>query len=166
MDGILVDHPGQESLQTPCFVPFKVCFPQGFLTDRTATFSAEEIFSHIAFSEPECGDCIISALVTASGERGLDAFLPRSDQVLQPEIRQRQRWERSEPMLPLVDRWQLGNFSVYNVVRPDQDQWDGAEREVDGSVNLRQWSIKLLSRYAYVVGEFMAVFRICYTGSS
>jgi 3-O-alpha-D-mannopyranosyl-alpha-D-mannopyranose xylosylphosphotransferase len=153
MDGIMADLPGQESSETSCAIFLETCFPPTFFTDQSMSYSAEEMFTHLAFAQPQCGDCLIKALVTASGERGLDAVLPRSDQAISPEIRQQRRWERSEPMLPLVDHWQLGNFSVYNVVRPDQDQWTGTTPSSDGSVNLRAWSIKLLSRYAYVMGK-------------
>ncbi|KAG8982895.1 hypothetical protein FRB90_006471 [Tulasnella sp. 427] len=38
--------------------------------------TASEVFKNVAFRNPQCGDCIISALVTQSGETGLSAFLP------------------------------------------------------------------------------------------
>jgi len=147
------DSPGHEDEDQFCLFSLKTCLPVGFFTNDSVSYSAEDMFIHMAFVEPECGDCMIKALITASGVRGLDAILPHPEQTAVPEERQRKRWERSEPMLPLVDRWQLGNFSLYSVIRPNQDQWEGTDRSVDGSINLRQWSIKLLSRYAYVLGE-------------
>lgn len=152
MDGLLSDRPGREHRERQCTFSVRQCLPADFFTDRPLV--AEDMFTHIAFAEPQCGDCLVKALVTASGARGLEAVLPRRDQTVIPENRGRARWERSEPMLPLTDSWEAGNFSVYSLVRSGQDQWAGTATSTDGSVNLRQWSIKLLSRYAYVLGEF------------
>ena len=151
MDGLLSDRPGREHREQKCVFSVRECLPADFYTD--ASLIAEDMFTHIAFAEPQCGDCLVKALITASGERGLEAILPRHHQTVMPERRGRARWERSEPMLPLTDSWEAGNFSIYSMVRPGQDQWPGAKPSKDGSVNLRQWSIKLLSRYAYVLGE-------------
>jgi len=155
MDGLLSDRPGREHRENTCIFSVRECLPADFYTD--VPLDAADMFTHIAFAEPQCGDCLVKALVTASGERGLSAVLPHHDQAIVPERRNRTRWERSEPILPLTDTWEAGNFSVYSLVRSGQDRWAGTKPSTDGSVNLRQWSIKLLSRYAYVLGESVSV---------
>lgn len=111
------------------------------------------MFTHLAFERPECGDCLITALVKASGERGLAAFLPEEDQVFQPEQEEEKgTWRSSEPILPLTSSWKDGNFSLKANVKAGQDIWDGFEAREDGGVNLRAWCIKLLSRYNYIYG--------------
>ena len=64
-------------------------------------------------------------------------------------------WERDEPILPMTGHWEDADFSVANVVRPGQDVWAGDEGRGNGTVSLRDWSIKLLSRYAYTVGKWI-----------
>ena len=53
----------------------------------------------------------------------------------------------------MTSHWESTDFSVSNVVHLGQDVWKGKEYREDGGVSLRDWSIKLLSRYAYVIGE-------------
>ena len=115
------------------------------------------MFRHLTFGEPDCGDCLISALVTMSGERGLEAFFPDTDMIYHPPTpppnAEPVMWQREEPMLPLTRTWQEADFSIANVVKVGQDHWTGLKVREDGGVNMRQWCMKLLSRYAYVFGE-------------
>lgn len=66
-------------------------------------------------------------------------------------------WKRSEPILPLTATWGEADFSLQSVVSRGQDSWAGSEARGDGGVDLRDWSIKLLSRYAYVFGQSVSV---------
>lgn len=136
-----------------CMFDLAECLPAEFFSDPSRPIDAEYMFTHLAFAQPQCGDCMIKALITASGERGLSAVLPLAHQTILPEERKHRRWERTEPILPLTDTWQFANFSAHSIIRPLQDQWRGTHQESDGRVSLRQWCIKLLSRYAYVVGN-------------
>ena len=136
-----------------CHLSLSECFPADFFTQPDTVYDASEMFAHIAFEKPQCGDCLITALVSKSGPRGLSAFLPDAKQVFYPENRSPRRWERSEPMLPLTSSWQNVDFSLGAIVRPGQDVWNGSEAQSDGGISLRSYAIKLLSRYAYVIGE-------------
>lgn len=131
---------------------FDECLPAHFFSDPSHPIDAEYMFTHLAFAQPQCGDCMIKALISASGDRGLSAVLPHAEQTILPEERRHRRWERTEPILPLTDHWQYANFSAHSIIRPLQDQWRGTHQEPNGRVSLRQWCIKLLSRYAYVLG--------------
>jgi 3-O-alpha-D-mannopyranosyl-alpha-D-mannopyranose xylosylphosphotransferase len=152
MDGHLPPRPDIDIISTSCSISLSKCFAPDFLSSSTP-YPAQEIFRNIAFVHPECGDCLIDALVTASGTRGLSAFLPSETDVYYPEQRDPAEWERSEPMLPLTSTWEGVDFSLNMVVRPGQDTWDGIQPAEDGAVRLREWCIKLLSRYAYTFGE-------------
>ncbi|KAG8977129.1 hypothetical protein FRB90_008897, partial [Tulasnella sp. 427] len=57
-----------------CTLRLAECFttPEG---EAKGKRTASEVFKNVAFRNPQCGDCIISALVTQSGETGLSAFL-------------------------------------------------------------------------------------------
>ncbi|EIW71167.1 hypothetical protein TREMEDRAFT_67606 [Tremella mesenterica DSM 1558] len=136
-DGHLPHDPDKPSKS--CHLSLFTCFPSDWLTN-TDSLPATEIFTHLAFVEPGCGDCMIDALIAASGETGLEAFLPSPKSQFSPS---------EDPMLPLTTSWEKTDFSLKNVVRQGQDVWTG-ERKVKGKVSLRRWSIKLLSRYSYV----------------
>lgn len=128
----------------------------------TTPYSAESIFKSLTFSKPQCGDCLIDALINASGDRGIHAFLPRRDAVYFPlgtgsddeeaQGGKNLMWQREEPILPLSGSWEDGQFGLKHVVRLGQDLWVGSEIQEDGGVRLRDWCIKLLSRYAYTYG--------------
>lgn len=86
------------------------------------------------------------ALVTASGPSGLSAFMPnRHSAFVNRAPSQR---VHLTPLLPITDTWQAANFSLASVM---------SESENPGSVNLRQYTVKLLARYLYVSGEFLRV---------
>ena len=140
-----------------CWIQIDQCLPPNFF-DESSAYRAQDVFVDLAFRKPNCGDCFIDALVRDSGARGLSAFLPPDDAVFFPLAeRTRDMWEREEPILPLVSKWDEGDFSIEANVKPGQDAWPGVtptiEEQESGSVNLRRWAIKLLSRYTYVFGN-------------
>lgn len=137
--------------QRICRMEVRRCFPDGFFDDDEE-YSAVEVFKKLAFlGDGRCGDCMAEALITKSGERGLSAFLPSVDAVYFPPANQKPpQWARDEPMLPLTPTWQEADFSMAANVRSGQDAWEGWEPRPDGGVNLRAWTVKLLSRYAFV----------------
>ena len=150
MDGHI--EPPRHSTYQPksCKIDIDRCFGSSF-ADTSAPISANDLFKRLTFEHADCGDCLIKALISASGLRGLEAFLPGSSKVVvQPMEPER---FSLEPLLPLTSDWRSTDFSIRNVVRNGQDSWPGQTTASDGSVNLRRWCIKLLTRYAYVIGK-------------
>jgi 3-O-alpha-D-mannopyranosyl-alpha-D-mannopyranose xylosylphosphotransferase len=82
------------------------------------------------------------ALVTASGPAGLSAFMPAPHAKF--NNRAGPKRVHMTPVLPVTDTWQAADFSLTSVI---------GESEAPGSVNLRQYTVKLLARYLYVSGE-------------
>jgi 3-O-alpha-D-mannopyranosyl-alpha-D-mannopyranose xylosylphosphotransferase len=82
------------------------------------------------------------ALVTASGPTGLSAFMPAPHAKL--INRAGSKRVHMTPVLPVTDTWQAADFSLASVI---------GETEAPGSVNLRQYTVRLLARYLYVSGE-------------
>lgn len=149
--------------ETECKFIINECLPAGFFDNEEVTYAATDIFKRLAFRHPACGDCLISALVNRSGPRGLGAFLPSPNvQYVPPASRERHMWDRPEPMLPLVEKWEDGEFGINDVVRLGQDKWHGGETAAD-SVNLRNWCVKLLSRYSYVYSSTPSRFAMART---
>lgn len=137
-------------LAQKCTFNVAECLPLDFL-NSTLTYSATEIFTHMTFDYPACGDCLIDALMNKS-PRGLAQFLPSPNATFTPPERQPQQWDRDEPMLPLTPTWEEADFSLSANVRQGQDDTSNT------SVNLLKWTVKLLSRYAYVYAKTEARF--------
>ena len=88
---------------------------------------------------PDVVRLVIQALVKASGSLGLEAFLPSHDRVIPGK--QVAPEDEEVPHLPLNDNWQDADFDIRTVIH-------SAGREV----NIRDWTLKLLQRYRFVVG--------------
>ncbi|CAE7207881.1 unnamed protein product [Rhizoctonia solani] len=118
-----------------CAIQFSTCFPPDLS-------SASEAFKHIAFNEPQCGDCIIQALVGASRNLGLSAFLPPVTHGGKDTSKPN---NGTIPHLPLVSDYRTGDFSLKAVVG-------------DSTMDLRFWTVKMLQRYRFVIGDTPSIF--------
>ncbi|KIP04248.1 hypothetical protein PHLGIDRAFT_76231 [Phlebiopsis gigantea 11061_1 CR5-6] len=120
-----------------CTLVYDECF-----TDGGASFThASEVFKHIAFRQPQCGDCVIQALMRASGRLGMEAFLPSPHRVV-PAAPDAPASARDEvPHLSMEERWQDGQFAVSAVLQTSAR-----------AVNVRDWTLRLLERYRFVIG--------------
>lgn len=164
LDGHLphnIDFPAQT-----CFFA-AYCLPDQFFTEPTLIHSSEDVFTRLAFDRPQCGDCLIDALMTASGERGLEAFLPDSEATFTPSTSSEETgslprsgsgsgWD-SGPILPLTNDWRTTNFSLHSVLSPSSPVSSSSDEEEEG-INLRSWCLELLSRYVYTIGSTPALF--------
>ncbi|ORY21754.1 hypothetical protein BCR39DRAFT_553054 [Naematelia encephala] len=139
-----IPKPGQDpSVHNTCILDLDRCF--GTFWSRLEDFSAPDMFKRLAFQYPECGDCLIMALVTASGPLGLSAFFPSQKQEyvnVRPDTENPRPRYLPPPHLPLTPTWHEADFSLESVL---------ANTALPGeSVNLREYSMKLLSRYLYL----------------
>lgn len=83
----------------------------------------------------------MNALVTKSGELGLEALLPERNASAAHRVDEYD----PPPMLPRVGIWQDADFSLTNVV------------PLEGQSDLRAWTLQLLHRYRFVIGMFILV---------
>ncbi|KAH7091869.1 hypothetical protein BKA62DRAFT_77180 [Auriculariales sp. MPI-PUGE-AT-0066] len=133
-----VDSSGNGHPHFRCKIDRTRCFPTR--DDLVAGYTPSDFFQHIAFIDHECGDCVMSALVAASGDLGLSAALPEAENNSDPEA----AIFITPPHLPLVDNFFDGNFSVAAVVP------DGGD--------LRAFAVQLIHRYRYVIGRIFSGF--------
>lgn len=155
-----------------CILDLERCF--GPFWTRRENVTSADMFKRLTFHHPECGDCrqfiplihrsghesliesltilntvVIMALVTASGPLGLSAFFPEKDNVyINGPLAVGRKFPRylPPPHLPLTSTWQEADFSLENVM---------ASTALPGEqVNLREYCMKLLSRYLYLSGRF------------
>jgi 3-O-alpha-D-mannopyranosyl-alpha-D-mannopyranose xylosylphosphotransferase len=150
-----------KNLADSCRFSLSKCLPDDFLTS-TDSYSANDIFKHIAFQERECGDCLITALVSASGERGLHAILPDEEAVYHPPVDAgRGIWETTEPILSMTKTWEEAEFGLEDVIRTGSDVWgDEVPTDREAGINLRKWCLKLLTRYNYALGRSLSFFAL------
>jgi 3-O-alpha-D-mannopyranosyl-alpha-D-mannopyranose xylosylphosphotransferase len=146
-----------------CRFSLSKCLPDDFLTS-TDSFSANEIFKHMAFVERECGDCLITALVSDSGDRGLHTILPNENVVYHPPMGAGEGvWDTTEPVLPMTKTWEEANFDLKAVIRTGSDVWGEEQvKAIKSGINLRKWCLKLLTRYHYAMGKSSLMYRSQY----
>ncbi|KAG8835051.1 hypothetical protein FRC18_001098 [Serendipita sp. 400] len=120
-----------------CQIDRVKCFPAGK--------SASEIFKHILFTNPKtCGDCVITALINASGRLGLNAFLPPPHRIHYSNSKGRVVKDvdpNSVPRLPLSKRPRDASFKFKDVMR----DWE--------TVRVRDWVLRAMERYRFVIGN-------------
>ncbi|EJD47968.1 hypothetical protein AURDEDRAFT_162942 [Auricularia subglabra TFB-10046 SS5] len=111
-----------------CHVVVDDCFPR-ILT------SASAVFKHVAFESTQCGDCVIKALVARSGVLGLETFLPHKHKTIAPDA----ITPATVPAhLPLASDWKQADYRL---------------RAVVSGTNIREWTLRLLARYLFVIGS-------------
>ncbi|WWC59711.1 uncharacterized protein I303_102273 [Kwoniella dejecticola CBS 10117] len=136
-----------------CVLDLDRCF--GSFWTREEDVSSADMFKRLTFQYPECGDCLIMALVTASGPLGLSAFFPSKGTTfenlpLSPD-RPYPRY-LPPPHLPLTPTWHEADFSLESVMSTTALPGE--------SVNLREFAMKLLSRYQYLSAKSVSHFHM------
>lgn len=86
---------------------------------------------------------VIQALTKASGLLGLEAFLPSPYRSVPTSPDAPPFSANNVPHLSMEARWQDGDFRAQSVM--------GASTR---DVNVREWTLRLLERYRFVVGAF------------
>ncbi|KAG8971643.1 hypothetical protein FRC05_010899 [Tulasnella sp. 425] len=145
-----------------CTIQLTTCFtvpdPKG------GTTTASDIFKNVAFRNPQCGDCILSALVTRSGETGLSALLP------DPSRRFPTRLARGAASLPkrgpqrAAAAEAAGGESNLVARLPVAKSWEAADFTLRGvaaqvgSVSVRQWVLQAIYRYRFAIGSTSSTF--------
>lgn len=104
--------------------------------------TANDFFKRIAFENPKCGDCIITALIGASGISGIDKFLP--DHHAGADSASYSDTLTGPPHLPLTSDWTTTDFSMLNAI---------PKGSLPANMTLRTWCVRLIQRYSYVLGS-------------
>ncbi|KZV94334.1 hypothetical protein EXIGLDRAFT_737093 [Exidia glandulosa HHB12029] len=132
-----------------CLIRREECFPSNIT-------SPSDVFTNVAFAHPRCGDCIIHALVRASGPLGLSAFLPS------PERTVRVPRGQLSKTLPTAQDWRGTDFSLEAVMGagiPDTLLEDGEQPILVEEISARKWVLRVLDRYRFVIGNTPFKFR-------
>ncbi|ODN79461.1 3-O-alpha-D-mannopyranosyl-alpha-D-mannopyranose xylosylphosphotransferase [Cryptococcus amylolentus CBS 6039] len=136
-----------------CMLDLNRCF--GSFWSRGEHVASDDMFKRLTFQYPECGDCLTMALVTASGPLGLSAFFPPKDTTFTaPKLAPNAEYPTflPPPHLPLTPTWHEADFSLESVMTSTALP----EEEVD----LRQYCMKLLSRYLYLDAKSVSHFHM------
>lgn len=105
---------------------------------------------------------VVRALVIASGEKGLDAFLPDPNRNVEFAKISPVADER-DPFLPLDSTWSQIDFSLGNVLAPwavnTHPTTSERRKSLKGTVNVREWTMRAMARYRFVLGALLHDFR-------
>lgn len=126
-----------------CQVSYAKCF-----APQESGESADAFFKRIAFApstSSTCGDCIIAALLNASGRSGISAFLPSAETIVRIPSSSSNLGSRAH--LPLTEKWRDTDFSLNFVLGPG-----------NRNISLRTWCTRLIQRYQYVLGSTPSAF--------
>ncbi|KAG8814552.1 hypothetical protein FRC17_001079 [Serendipita sp. 399] len=139
-----------------CTIDWDVCFDPKIQR-------AGELFRHVAFGKRECGDCILKALVRASGPLGLSALLPSPERIYHHRRKSGDDGmakgtvpvgsDHVSPHLPLTTEWRSTDFSLSSVFA--SGFWDQPH-----GVRLREWVQRLLEKYRYVLADTDNIFMV------
>ncbi|CBQ71672.1 conserved hypothetical protein [Sporisorium reilianum SRZ2] len=131
-----------DSTRTVCQLSFRTCF-----APHPGGEGADSLFKRLAFARASCGDCLLAALLHASGGSGIAAFLPPASALLSihPEFEHL----GSKAHLPLTEHWHTTDFSLAAVL---------ALAPHGRQVSLRTWCTRLIQRYQYVLGATPSTF--------
>lgn len=149
--------------RTACTLDLGRCLTQNFPVAGTNT-SWEDVFKQMAYSDPQCGDCLIHHLTGKSGARGIEAFLPPRDRVAgsQAVAHHNDGLDLDKvPHLPLATTWnatgpakvgeaEAACFSTSCVL---------ANSGYEAGSSLRLFAAKLIQRYSYVIGNSPVQFK-------
>ena len=127
-----------------CKISVPLCFGSGDFFDKWQEdgLSSQWLFKNMAFDNPRCGDCIIAGLVTASGTKGLEAFLPPKDHLMQHFLNTHGDGRVDVPYMgKLSTSWRDLDFSLMEVL--------GA------SWTPRDFVVRSIQRYSYVIGALL-----------
>ncbi|KZO92450.1 hypothetical protein CALVIDRAFT_567323 [Calocera viscosa TUFC12733] len=117
-----------------CTLEFELCLG----TEGEPSVLASQVFKRVAFELPQCGDCLITALVGKSGVKGLNAFLPLPQ--AEPAGQEQELPEGLTPVLPLSSTWQSADFSLSTIFPHPRS-------------SLRAFTLALLARYTYTIAD-------------
>lgn len=123
-----------------CRISISKCFGTADFFTAAGSISVDDTFKRIGFQHPECGDCMITALMGASRHPGLEAFLP-SRAIRRPRtLRSRKAAEETVPHIGGTARdWRDADFSLKTAIGSD---WKP-----------RDFAVRLIQRYSYVIGR-------------
>lgn len=128
----------QRAARETCSFVVEECLGEGFGgVDGEAKFGTNEVFRRVAFEQPKCGDCAVLLLVKASGEAGLEAFLPPKGAAPTEEH------PKFEPLS--LDK----DFAEVDFVQLARDV---------GPTHLRERAVRLIARYSYSIGDSVSSF--------
>lgn len=133
------------TMRSVCTLKYHECFGDAQ--------TASQVFLNVAFDTPKCGDCLIHALVKASGKLGLSAFLPPPERVFRTDALEYEETfsDLPPPHLPLVKDWHNGDFSLKGVLH----EWSLRSNQ---GINVRRWIMEMLMRYRFSLGETPSFF--------
>ena len=123
-----------------CSMSLQNCFGTADFFTSPGRVSIDDTFKRLTFQHPECGDCLITALLSNSDYTGLEAFLPSRSLRKPRTLRSRKAADENVPYIGgNATYWREADFSFKTAIGND---WKP-----------RDFAVRLIQRYSYVIGE-------------
>lgn len=135
---------GPEKPWQVCNISLALCFGSEdfFKPSFVGDVTSQTLFKRMAFDRPECGDCVIAALLSYS-RKGLDKFLPASHGAAASSPFDPKHSTTPPPLLGGWEKsWEGTDFSIAGIL--GKSGW-----------NLREYAVRLLQRYSYAIGKLL-----------
>ncbi|KAJ1602902.1 hypothetical protein NDA14_001828 [Ustilago hordei] len=117
----------------------------------------EQIFKRFTHVDVSCGDCLIHHLVSQSGQRGLNAFLPPSDRTLTGPSEEKASHLAEVPHLPLTSSFNSSAREVPPAFEAESPCFTLScilsNSGYGHNTNLRTFASQLIQRYSYTIAE-------------
>ncbi|CDZ96238.1 hypothetical protein [Phaffia rhodozyma] len=113
-----------------------------------------EMFKRLAFERVDCGDMLISSILSLSAEPGLTDLLPRPDTFFNPSGSESEAEPPiyQVPHLPLTPTWEEADFTLPALF----PSWSGLDPR---GVDLMDWTVRILGRYRFSLGQTPSYFK-------
>ncbi|CAG8535465.1 7302_t:CDS:2, partial [Racocetra persica] len=157
MDGYPNLNPRSNFYDTKCKMDFNYCFGKDFMDNNTGSVPIDKIFRELAFNKYGCGDCIISSVISLSGESGLEAFLPPSPSSIAEESNnfKENNLNQNHKDNNLKDNNLNNNLKdnnlKYNSFKDNTDDYNSTQS--NAIFNYREYAVNQISRFNYVIGD-------------
>lgn len=133
---------GPEKPWQVCNISHALCFGSEdyFKPSFVGDVTSQTLFKRMAFDRPECGDCAIAAILSYS-HKGLEPFLPASHGAAASSPFETKHATTPPPLPGSWEKsWEATDFTISGILG-------------DSGWNLREYTVRLLQRYSYVIGE-------------
>ena len=128
-----------------CALDIHYCFGKEFFNDENPIeYNTVDLFRTLTFTKPECGDALMYITIGNSGVQGLKSFLTPAPPPM----------KRIPPLTPA--RAPIFGLKSNDWRNVDYD-WKTVERQLRYFENFRDWSIRIIARYSYLIGKWISI---------
>ncbi|CAG8461621.1 25698_t:CDS:2 [Dentiscutata erythropus] len=155
MDGYPIWNSRPNLYDTKCIIDFDNCFGKDFMNNNTDSIPINKIFRTLAFDKYRCGDCIITRVLSLSGELGLEAFLPESPPIVEENNKLKDNNLTNDNLTNdnITNNNLTNNNLTNNNLTNNNLTNNNSSFQEEANFNYREHAVEQISRFNYVIGD-------------